>query len=354
MTIGLLATPVALGLGAVLLVAALGDDRRDVVLPAAGAMRVGGRDGVPAAYAELIIAAAGTCDRILPPSVLAAQLHQESGFVPTRTSPAGARGIAQFMPDTWRTWGRDSDADGIEDIWNPRDAIPAQAALMCHLLGLAHGRPDWSGSPVEMALAGYNAGWGRVVQFRGVPPVSFARGETYHYVRRITERSALYAAAPPPEGDALLPAGFSPGRAAPAQVRTAVTWALAQRGGDYRLGGDCTDALGPEPARWCDCSSLVQQAYAAAGIPLARTTYDQVKLPRRIALDDPKPGDLVFTAGSDGSEARPGHVGMYLGDGLLIEAPRTGVRTRVVPYATWRHSTRHATRVTAVRRVVAW
>ncbi|CAM5517598.1 hypothetical protein STENM223S_03220 [Streptomyces tendae] len=45
---------------------------------------------------------------------------------------------------------------------------------------------------------------------------------------------------------------------------------------------------------------------------------------------------------------------MYIGQGLIIEAPRTGLRTRIVTYESWRNSTSHLTRITEVRRMVAW
>jgi cell wall-associated NlpC family hydrolase len=98
----------------------------------------------------------------------------------------------------------------------------------------------------------------------------------------------------------------------------------------------------------------MQQAYRAAGIGIPRTTYGQVTIGRAVDLDQPKAGDLVFNPGSDGSDARPGHVGMYIGNDMVLEAPRTGVRTRVVSYTDWRNSTSAITRVTGIRRVVDW
>ncbi|MFJ4126302.1 NlpC/P60 family protein [[Kitasatospora] papulosa] len=83
-------------------------------------------------------------------------------------------------------------------------------------------------------------------------------------------------------------------------------------------------------------------------------TYDQVAVGTHVSVDRPKPGDLVLNAGSDGSDARPGHVGMYIGDDMVLETPRTGVRTRVVPHSSWHNSTSAITRVTEVRRVVRW
>ncbi|MFD8953940.1 NlpC/P60 family protein [Streptomyces xanthophaeus] len=361
---GVVATPLAFGIGMVMLVATLAEDggkgRSVGTWPTSGALRIGGPDGVPAQYAPLILAAAAACDQGLPPAILAAQLWAESNFDPTAISrdSAGrpiAYGISQFIPDTWATQGVDGDGDGDKDVMDPKDAIPAQGRMMCGLLKTAKAHPEYSGSPIEKALAGYNAGWGRVEQFGGVPPASFAAGQTYNYVKAILARSVKYTAAGGGGGGPVeLPDGFELPPDTPPQVRTAVAWALAQKGGWYQLGGDCTNALGSKPQHWCDCSSLMQQAYRAAGITIPRVTFDQIDLPIKVGLDDPKPGDLVFNAGSDGSAASPGHVGMYIGSGLLIESPRTGVRTRIVPYSSWRNSTNYMTRATGIRRVVAW
>lgn len=349
--LGLVMTPVALGVSIVLLIAAFGEDGDDSVGNPVGGLRIG-KSGVPAAYAPLILRAAADCGEGLSPAVLAAQIKQESNFNPGARSYAGAQGIAQFMPGTWATWGADGDGDGRKDVWDPEDAIPAQGTFMCSLLKKGKAHPQYNGSPIELALAGYNAGWGRVDQFKGVPPPSFAAGQTYHYVKNIMAVSARFAAPVTSEAGAL-PADYELPEGTPEEVRTAVAWALKQRGGWYRLGGDCTDALGRNPAHWCDCSSLMQQAYRAAGISIPRTTYAQVNVGTQVDIDGPQPGDLVFNPGSDGSDARPGHVGMYIGNGLIIEAPRTGVKTRIVTYESWRNSTSYLTRITEVRRVVA-
>ncbi|MER5182633.1 bifunctional lytic transglycosylase/C40 family peptidase [Streptomyces sp. NPDC002896] len=349
---GLVMTPVALGIGVVLLIATFDDDDGDFADPVAGGLRIG-KGGVPSEYAPLILQAAADCDQGLSPAVLAAQLKQESNFNPNAGSNVGAQGIAQFMPGTWQTWGTDGNGDGKKDVWNPEDAIPAQGKFMCSLLKKAKQHPDYNGSPIELALAGYNAGWGRVDQYRGVPPKSFAQGQTYHYVQNIMAMSADFAA-PAASEDGQLPAGYELPEGTPTKVRVAVAWALKQQGGWYHLGGDCTDALGKDPAHWCDCSSLMQHAYKAAGVTIPRTTYDQVNIGTRVDTDKPKPGDLVFNPGSDGSDARPGHVGMYVGNGMIIEAPRTGVKTRIVTYSSWRNSTSYITRITEVRRVVDW
>ncbi|MET8537096.1 NlpC/P60 family protein [Streptomyces sp. NPDC005065] len=358
---GLVMTPVAVGTGVVLLVSTFEKDAGQTVPRGAdagtGTLRVGA-GGVPSQYAQIISDTARACPAGLSPAILSAQLKQESGFNPRAGSPVGAQGIAQFMPGTWQTWGVDGNGDGRKDVWDPEDAIPAQGRFMCALLKKGQANRQYQGSPVELALAAYNAGWGRVQQYQGIPPSTFAAGQTHNYVENIMAMSADFAEPAPPDTgaatDGVVAAAATTPVSAPKAVRTAVVWALTQKGGWYHFGGDCTDAHGADPAHRCDCSSLMQQAYRAAGVSIPRTTYDQVTIGTRVDLDKPKPGDLIFNPGSDGSDARPGHVGMYIGDGLVLEAPRTGVRTRLVPYASWRNSTSAITRVTEIRRVVDW
>ncbi|MYZ33631.1 peptidoglycan DD-metalloendopeptidase family protein [Streptomyces sp. SID4917] len=189
---GAVMTPIALGVGLMMIVTMVGEnedsDGGNTAVPAGSGLKIG-EGGVPAKYAQLIINAAAACNQGLSPAILAAQIQQESAFNPRAGSPAGAQGIAQFIPGTWQTWGVDGNDDGRKDVWDPADAIPAQGKFMCSLLKQAKKHPDWNGSPTEMALAGYNAGFGRVQQYRGVPPESFANGETYHYVQIIMANS---------------------------------------------------------------------------------------------------------------------------------------------------------------------
>lgn len=343
--LGLTASPLVIALALLLLVVTFDDNSSTSRAQLAAATMRTGAGAVPAQYAGLIDAAAAACDEVdLPAVVLAAQLKAESGFDPHADS-GQAQGIAQFAPGTWASSGVDGNGDGKKDVWDPADAIPAQGAMMCKLLKTAIKHPDYDGTPIELALAGYNAGWGRVEEFRGVPPHSFAAGQTYHYVKTVM---AYVDQLSQPLVDADLPA------AAPESILTAITWAEAQEGGWYHLGGDCTAAHGTNPQHRCDCSSLVQQAYKAAGISIPRTTYQQVTVGHRVDIDHPQPGDLIFNPGKDGSDAAPGHVGMYIGGGQLIEAPHTGARTRVVAYSTWRDTTSNSLRISAVVRVVDW
>ena len=81
-----------------------------------------------------------------------------------------------------------------------------------------------------------------------------------------------------------------------------------------------------------DCSGLTQQAWRRAGISIGRVVGQQLRNGSPTAQHRLAPGDLVMTPGATGSLAAPGHVGMYIGHGLVINAPRTGDVVRVVSY----------------------
>ena len=134
---------------------------------------------VPNGWAPLIQEAADEAG--VPAPVLAAQIETESNWRPDAESAVGAQGLAQFMPGTWASYGQGGDP------FNPEHAIAAQGRFLGYLLGAAESS-DIPGDPLELALAGYNAGFGSVQRYDGVPPFP----ETQNYVRLIRERTADY------------------------------------------------------------------------------------------------------------------------------------------------------------------
>lgn len=138
---------------------------------------LGGPVVVPVEYRDVIREAADRCPAV-PVEVLAAQIAAESGWDDRAVSPAGARGIAQFMPATWRQYGIDANGDGRISVWDPVDAIHSAAALNCVNRRLVR---DASGDRLRNTLAAYNAGYGAVLRYDGVPPFP----ETATYVERI-------------------------------------------------------------------------------------------------------------------------------------------------------------------------
>ncbi|MFE5796040.1 NlpC/P60 family protein [Streptomyces sp. NPDC056503] len=99
----------------------------------------------------------------------------------------------------------------------------------------------------------------------------------------------------------------------------ALRFAVGQLGKPYEWGAE-----GPEAY---DCSGLTQRAWAAAGREIPRTSQEQwARLPR-VPLDRLRPGDLVvYFPGAT-------HVALYLGEGLVVQAPRPGARVKVSPVA---------------------
>ncbi|MFE0553554.1 NlpC/P60 family protein [Streptomyces pilosus] len=99
----------------------------------------------------------------------------------------------------------------------------------------------------------------------------------------------------------------------------AVRYAVAQLGKPYEWGAE-------GPAAY-DCSGLTSEAWGAAGTPVPRTSQEQWAHLERIGLADLRPGDLVVYF----PEAT--HVALYLGDGMVVQAPRPGARVKVSPIA---------------------
>ncbi|MGM9470206.1 C40 family peptidase [Streptomyces murinus] len=113
-------------------------------------------------------------------------------------------------------------------------------------------------------------------------------------------------------------------------------------GTPYLWGGNCQQSFTGNNR--CDCSSLVKMAWSVVGVNLPRTTYEQVKVGREVtSVSDLQPGDLLFTGGAPSA---PDHVGMYIGNNQVIEAPRTGLNVRITPLAYWEPQ------ILRIRRVV--
>ncbi len=123
--------------------------------------------------------------------------------------------------------------------------------------------------------------------------------------------------APPRTAGAPAAPGTAPGPAPGTRAAQAVAYARQALGRPYAWGATGPDAF--------DCSGLTQAAWRAAGVFLPRTTYTQVDAGRRVARDALAPGDLVFF------HENLSHVGLYVGGGRMIHAPRPGATVRVAP-----------------------
>jgi peptidoglycan DL-endopeptidase CwlO len=131
---------------------------------------------------------------------------------------------------------------------------------------------------------------------------TLAVGEGYGRASRSEERQALVSVGPV----------VAPSRAA----QIAVDTALAQRGKPYVWAADGPGSF--------DCSGLMQYAYAAAGIGLPHSSLMQSRMGTAVSRSQLQPGDLVFYY------SPVSHVGMYIGNGLIVNAPTAGDVVKVV------------------------
>lgn len=194
----------------------------------------------------------------------------------------------------------DANSDGSASVYDPADAIAGAAKYL-----LGHGvLSDPAGAIFAYNhLASYVQA---VLSWAGV----YAQGG--FTVSAVT--TAVQAQCMSTTGDQM------PNAAA----ATVIGFARQQLGKPYLWGGTGPDAF--------DCSGLMMMAYRAAGVSIPRTSEQQWLWGPRIAAGHEQPGDLVFFAGADGTRASPGHVGLVIGHGLMIEAFATGFPIRIAPY----------------------
>jgi cell wall-associated NlpC family hydrolase len=250
---------------------------------------------VPAQYASWMKAAVAAQCPGLPWTVLAGIGKVESDFgrstlpgVRSGSNPEGAEGPMQFEPATFAAYG--IVAPGGADPpspYDPADAIYSAATLLC---------ADGGGNPARLydAIFDYN--------------------HSDAYVSLVIAYADEYAQ--------MASGGDASGTGLGSVI---VADAEAYLGTPYVWGGE-------NPRTGFDCSGLVQWVYAEADISLPRVAQDQYDAgPHLAAGATLYPGDLVFF-GSGPSDVE--HVGIYVGNGEMIDAPYTGAVVRFDRVAT--------------------
>jgi peptidoglycan DL-endopeptidase CwlO len=194
----------------------------------------------------------------------------------------------------------DADGSGVASVYDPADAIAGAAKYL-----LAHG------------------------VLGNIPDAIFAYNHLWSYVQTVLSWAALYArggytvgpaTAAVAEPACIAGVGQAPNNAA----ANAIAFAENQLGKPYQWGATGPDAF--------DCSGLTMEAYRAAGIDIPRTAAAQWRWGERVAPSKVQPGDLVFFIGADGTAKSPGHVGIVIGGGMMIEAFAVGFPIRIAPY----------------------
>ncbi|GII53014.1 hydrolase Nlp/P60 [Planotetraspora thailandica] len=219
--------------------------------------------------------------------------------VQSGTNYAGAAGPMQFLISTWggkakikinskfNGYASDGDGDGFGDVYDPADAILGAAKMLKR-----NGAPD----DLRGAIFVYNrATW---------------------YVDQVLEIAKGYATngeiGVPPEADPACDEGYVDSVSSEV-VQKILEYALAQRGKPYIWGGTGPDGF--------DCSGIIYMAYRNAGLSIPRTTFGQWPFGVHVRAGNEKPGDLVFfDSGPNTGPNHPGHVGMVVSKGKMIEA----------------------------------
>ncbi|GAA4554565.1 C40 family peptidase [Amycolatopsis samaneae] len=224
---------------------------------------------------------------------------------------ARAVGPFQFLTTTWATIAQDGNHDGVRDPQNAFDAALGAAVYLC-----GDGpRNLGDESQLRAAVYRYNASWSYVDK---------VIASIYGYDTVVLQPDRHRRTAP-----------------AAGAAKTVIDAAMAQRGVPYAWGGSTAngrsqgirdggvaDAHGDYNKIGFDCSGLALYAYAQVGITLPRTADAQfatgTRIPKEAGLAALKPADLVFYS--------PGgihHVGIYLGNGQMINAYESGTVIRV-------------------------
>ncbi len=277
---------------------------------------------VPAQFVDLVLQAGSMCPAA-PPSIIAAQIEQESNWNPDAVSPAGAEGISQFMPGTWPNWSLPGQSP-----FDPAAAIPAQGRYDCAIAAqLQPGQQAGLFGSLDLTslmLAGYNAGPAAVIAAKGIPN----NGQTPDYVAKIMARAAHFA----DTTGVPVPGSFAAKEivAAQSQLGQPYSWA----GGSYT--GPTLGVCGPGAAQndchivgW-DCSGLVMYAayQASAGtIRLPHSAELQTRGGTAVARTAIAPGDLISFTNPGESTAH--HIGIYIGNNQMIDAPQSGELVQV-------------------------
>jgi hypothetical protein len=267
--------------------------------PTAGQAQSVPRGGDLRAYARQAAARAG-----LDVDVFERQINQESGFKVGAASGAGARGIAQIVPEFH------PDVDPSD----PYASLDYAANLMA-------GHLKTYGGDYSKALAAYNAGPGAVAKHGGVPPFE----ETQTYIRNIL--GGLGRAAQPFVEGAKEVGRSITGEGDPQwltlakeQLNKPYIWGSASGAGG-RGSGDIDPKTGLP--RGFDCSGYVAWVLQKGlGVDLPAFTGSAYEKTQAIGADQARPGDIVFY-NMNNPDPHVQHMAIYIGDGKIIQAGGT-------------------------------
>jgi cell wall-associated NlpC family hydrolase len=232
--------------------------------------------------------------------------HESGGNYTAYNAGGGASGAYQFIDSTWaneaKAAGYDQWANGPASAAPPsvQDAVARYMALNYY---------NTYGSWKNAAEAWYMPSMaGNAADQNSVPYASAGNTETVgQYGDQIVQ--------------GMIAAGAAPNNGGRLGTPVAVGYARSALGTPYKWGGESSSGF--------DCSGLVQAAYKQAGVDLPRTAQQQYDATTKVSPGALQPGDLVFFGPSTQAIS---HVGIYIGNGQMIDAPHTGAQVRVESY----------------------
>ena len=243
-----------------------------------------------------------------PAAVIAAIMEGESGGNASAYSPQGATGLMQVMPQYWSDLAKQFGGD----LSDPRVNILVGATILKqnHDRAVkAYGSDD--AKAWDIAAAAYLGDWSwDKGSYAGNSDAYGTNGS--EYVNRFHQNLQKFGG---------LTASLTQDNRSSSAIGSsnqAIQTAQQFVGQPYVWGG-------ASPKSGFDCSGLVQWSYAQSGYKLPRTAQEQYDATQRVSADQLKPGDLVFFTGTYNAGVPVTHVGIYVGNGKMLDSQNDGI-----------------------------
>lgn len=244
----------------------------------------------------------------VPAAVIAAIMEGESGGNASAYSPQGATGLMQVMPQYWSDLAKQFGGD----LSDPRVNILVGATILKqnHDRAVkAYGSDD--AKAWDIAAAAYLGDWSwDKGSYAGNSDAYGTNGS--EYVNRFHQNLQKFGG---------LTASLTQDNRSSSAIGSsnqAIQTAQQFVGQPYVWGG-------ASPKSGFDCSGLVQWSYAQSGYKLPRTAQEQYDATQRVSADQLKPGDLVFFTGTYNAGVPVTHVGIYVGNGKMLDSQNDGI-----------------------------
>lgn len=257
----------------------------------------------------------------------------DGGVLDGLTGEDRAVGPLQFLPQTWKAYQVDANGDGVANPQNIYDAAATAGNYLC------------GNTPVDLS------------QDPALRDALFRYNHSASYVDQVLSDVHTFDAIPGATGAGGAPQVNAAGNAkvvidaATSQIGTTYAWGGGNASGPSKGisdGGGAADQHGDFNKVGFDCSGLTLYAYTQAGITLPRTAAAQyhqgTHIPAASGVAALQPGDLVFfSALGDSGGAGVHHVGIYIGNGQMLNAPQSGTTVRID--AVWQNEYAGASRL---------